>query len=398
MRAVLLVLAGVCLASWLCAIAGGQDNPAQSSGLPYKNMLDDPAVYTGPVSIFSNPPVTDAVRIGLFGPLANATGAGSELVRGAELAVNEANRLGGYQGIPFRLVARWADRPWISGANELIRLAYADGICALVGSLDGETTHLAEQVATKAWIPLLSPLASDDTLTQIRLPWIFSLPPADREQALLLVSQGIAPRCLQRLGMITSTDHDGRVFADSMTAVLKREGLVPAFHFTVSLKEDDWTDLARRASDFSPDGLILRLPAVPLLQFIEQLNRRQLACPLFLPWIPGLDAASLHERYAGDLACIRPFDESSERYLHHPFVAAYEKAYQCRPDPGAAYAFDAVSLLIQCIRAQGPHRIELQKALWDQKDFSGVTGMIHWDNGGGNTTPPHLLLLSSLNP
>ena len=68
----------------------------------------------------------------------------------------------------------------------------------VIGGPDGETTHVAQQVATKAHLPLISPVSSDPSLTHTRVPWIFRLPPDDSVQAEELMAKGLGPRNLKR--------------------------------------------------------------------------------------------------------------------------------------------------------------------------------------------------------
>ena len=101
----------------------------------------------------------------------------------ASLAVEQANEAGGYRGLPFRLMPAWSDNPWGSGVKELTRLVFEDKIWAIVGGADGPTTHLAEQVAVKAGLPLINPVSTDKTVNLTNVPWIFSCTPQDPLQA-----------------------------------------------------------------------------------------------------------------------------------------------------------------------------------------------------------------------
>jgi len=162
---------------------------------PYKRMLDDPLTFTGTETLDSA--TTEAeYRIGVFAPDGDDHPVGRDLVRGVRLAVEQANVSGGVNGKPLRIVRRWAEDPWGAGSKEVIRMVFDDRVWALIGGPDGETTHVAQQVATKAHLPLIAPVSSDPSLTHTRVPWIFRLPPDDAAQAEALVKEGLAPRSL----------------------------------------------------------------------------------------------------------------------------------------------------------------------------------------------------------
>ena len=58
-----------------------------------------------------------------------------------------------------------------------------DSVWAILGGIDGPSTHIAEQVTTKAWLPLLCAVSSDRTANAAVVPWMFSLLPGDHLQA-----------------------------------------------------------------------------------------------------------------------------------------------------------------------------------------------------------------------
>ena len=141
-------------------------------------MLDDPLTFTG-IETLDSAAAEAEYRIGVFAPDGDDHPVGRDLVRGVRLAVEQANASGGVNGKPLRMVRRWADDPWGAGSKEVIRMVFDDRVWALIGGPDGETTHVAQQVATKAHLPLIAPVSSDPSLTHTRVPWIFRLPPDD---------------------------------------------------------------------------------------------------------------------------------------------------------------------------------------------------------------------------
>ncbi len=110
---------------------------------------------------FNGPPQPDVpsgpLRIGIFGPDA------PRLVQG--LAVDPR-----YQLVPIA-----ADVPWGKASNELVKLIYDDHALALIAT-DRNSSHLAEQLAVKAFVPMIS-ISADHDLTAVNIPWIFRMPP-----------------------------------------------------------------------------------------------------------------------------------------------------------------------------------------------------------------------------
>jgi len=357
------------------------------------SVLDTPVAFSGWQGATLKPEQLDQIRLGLFAPSDRDDPVGGPMLNAAMLAIEEANRAGGLQGVPFELVTRWASDPWSAGSKAVIKLVYRDSVWAVIGSSNGAATHIAEQIATKAWVPLLSPVSADPTLTYIRIPWMFRLPPDDEKQAEVILDDGIRALSLTRIGLITATDHDGRTFAAVMLRQLQAGPLPPAFHFQISLANVDFGEIAQRAMALHPDGIILRLPPAETLTMLDHFRSHEFRVPVFLPWIPGLREQDLTRRYDGGILWVQPFSVATNpRYV--TFVHAYQRKYGSRPCASAAYTYDAVRLLVQSLRKSGLNRARLREAIASLGDYQGVTGGVSWDHAGGNQAQPVLRTLS----
>ena len=345
-------------------------------------MLDDSLSFTG-VETLDQAEREDVYRIGVFAP------AGHDLVQGIELAAEQANASGGIDGKPVRIVRRWAEDPWGAGSKEVIGMVFEDRVWALIGGPDGEATHVAQQVATKAHLPLIAPASSDPSLTHTRVPWIFRLPPDDRAQAELLVTDGIAPRGLRQVGVVVSSDHDGRTFAAQARAVMERAQHPPIFEFVVEPDLPDPGSLADRVHRFAPDGIMMRVPPSSVRKMLAALQAVGVECAVLLPWIPGLRVAEFPPVYDGPVIGIEPFHSRQQQcgpYLKLVHSAA--RRHAVKPSPAMVYGFDAANLVIEALRRGAGGRADLQRQLSGLSGFWGACGPIRWDNGGGNTARP----------
>lgn len=78
------------------------------------------------------------------------------------------------KGRAVSLIGISSDVPWGKASNALVSAVYdqqVDGVIAL----DRPSSHLAEQIAVKAFLPVLA-ISSDRALTSTNIPWIFRLP------------------------------------------------------------------------------------------------------------------------------------------------------------------------------------------------------------------------------
>jgi len=138
---------------------------------PYAQVGENGVQFMGPAS--SN--VTTDLKIGIFGPHA------SEVVQSPELLP-----LLGNTKAKASLIAIPSDVQWGRASNALVNAVYQDHVVAII-ALDRDSSHLAEQIGVKAFVPVIA-ISSDRALTSTNIPWIFRLPQGTPlQQALRLV-------------------------------------------------------------------------------------------------------------------------------------------------------------------------------------------------------------------
>jgi hypothetical protein len=94
----------------------------------------------------------------------------------------------GNDGQKWELIGVSSDLLWGKGSDELVRAVYDKNVIAII-ALGRTSSHLAEQIGVKAFVPVLA-VSSDETLTSINIPWIFRLPEGTSlEQALRIVTK-----------------------------------------------------------------------------------------------------------------------------------------------------------------------------------------------------------------
>lgn len=130
---------------------------------PYAMVGEDGVHYSGPSASDQSP--SDR-KIGVFGPHAD------EFVKSPELVT----LLSGFKaaGKNFSFVPIVSDTAWGKASSDLVNAVYQDRVLALI-ALDRASSHLAEQIAVKAFVPVLA-ISSDRALTSTNIPWIFRLP------------------------------------------------------------------------------------------------------------------------------------------------------------------------------------------------------------------------------
>jgi hypothetical protein len=131
---------------------------------PYARVGEDGVNFTGP---HHKDLPADPVSIVLFGPKAAAIAASPEMQ--AELASSAIKRH------EFKLSPIESDQNWEAASTALVHALMDDHALAVI-ALDRDSSHLAEQMALKSFVPVVA-LTADRTLTSMNIPWIFRLQP-----------------------------------------------------------------------------------------------------------------------------------------------------------------------------------------------------------------------------
>jgi branched-chain amino acid transport system substrate-binding protein len=146
---------------------------------PYARVGENGVQYSGPQTAAlssANP------KIAIFGPRANEI-VNSPEVRASLSSFNKDERPA--------LIAIPSEGAWGKASSDLVNAVFQNHVLAVI-ALDRNSSHLAEQIAVKAFVPVVA-ISSDRSLTSTNIPWIFRLPEGTPAQdALNLIDAAIA--------------------------------------------------------------------------------------------------------------------------------------------------------------------------------------------------------------
>jgi ABC-type branched-subunit amino acid transport system substrate-binding protein len=352
---------------------------------PHKVATDHPPHYAGPGREDPDPKGLREILIGYFGPGDPQDPRAGDLWLAASLAIEQANEAGGYHGLPYRLVPVWASDPWGTGVARIARLVYARHVWAILGSVDGAATHLAEQVVAKARLPLVSPASTDHTVALAGVPWMFSCLPGDDRNAALLADALAAAGPGEPITVLSATDHDSRVAAGALLDALGRRGL-PVERYRELGPATDFPALVEGLQGSASHIVILAGPgeSAALLRYLRRngIGTRYFAGPAA--------GRGTFQAKAADAAEGVVFPYPCDGEPSDGFAEAFHERCGRWPDCFARQAYDAARLLVAAIEQAGLNRVRIRDALDGLSPWPGEAGMIRWDVLGRNERAPRL--------
>jgi len=352
-------------------------------GEVFSNLRAHQTNYVGPGREQRPPIDIKEVLIGYFGPNEPSEQRGGDMWNAACLAVEQANRNGGYNGLPFRLVAGWSDNPWGSGVTEVTRMVYVHKVWAVIGGIDGPSTHLAEQVVAKARLTLINPSSTDKTINLANVPWMFSCLPADHLLAPVLAREISSTIENKSFLLVSAVDHDSHLFSVELAGSFIRHKLSPSYKFEFKPGRDDYDGLVEEIIRAGTHAMVLIAPEIESAQIISAVRKRGFKGIIYGG--PCMGRHGFVER-AGKAAegVIFPL-----LYRHGKESDTFDKEYTARfgrrPDYLAAHTYDAVNILIAAIRKAGLNRARIHDQVRAISGWQGITGEIRWDPLGSNS-------------
>lgn len=337
--------------------------------------------YVGPGRELAEPDLPERVRLGYFGPQAD-----DDLWRAAVMAVEDANRDGGYRGRPFELVPGWSADPWGTGVTKVTQMVYQDNVWGIVGGPDGPSTHLAEQVVAKARLVLLSPGSTDKSVNLANVPWMFSCLPGDHLLAPPLVDHLVNSINNEPFVVVSANDHDSRHFSKELDRCFTAHKIVPKFKYVFQPDKADWRELLDKVLAANPGAVVVAADALTSAKIVGRLQNRGYQGLLFAGPNAGRRAFRTEAGSAADDVVFPSLLTATE----NNFATRFREHYGYAPDYATTCSYDAVAMLIAAVRKGGLNRAKIGDAVRNLSPYQGLTGTIHWDPLGCNQRPVSL--------
>jgi branched-chain amino acid transport system substrate-binding protein len=384
----------------------GPSAPLAEPVTPYRNLRQTTLEYRGPEEDVADP---GEIRIAWFGPTGASNVLGADMWWAANFAVGEANArtqaasphgpassADGPAPLLCRLVPCWAADPWGAGVSQLARMVYEERPLAVVGSIDSASTHLAEQIVAKANLPLVSPIATDKSITLAGVSWTFACAPSDSAVAAVLVD-GILSTLEnrnRRVALLATTDHESRMTTREVLREFTRRQHPPDFRFDVPPGAQESSQQLAALAEAGPAVVLIIAGAEDSARLTQAVRRackpgqgsdsdrgpRLFGCQSMARTQFRELAGPVGEEVCFPLVGVASLTNSTAAVFVQRFTT--ERGHP--PDYASLLAYDATQLLLEAIRQAGPHRARVRNALSSLSPWPGIAGAISFDGTGQN--------------
>jgi branched-chain amino acid transport system substrate-binding protein len=335
----------------------------------------------------------EPIKIGVPAPLSGSyRDAGTDVVDGAKLAVEQINAAGGVRGRMLELVP--ADDA--CNADEAAKAAtalVAAGVVAVAGGYCSSAALPELRVLHDRHVPYVLDASTIPQLTDHGWSDVFRTIGRTDAQGVLAANLIKSVLHAKRAAVMNDGSTYSQVLAQSTVAALKREGVEVVYDDAITPGQPDYRGVVETSGKLKPDVLYFTGYYTEAASLAKALHELGSGIQHFMgngtadPSLIAKGGAAV----AGMIVTTSPLPQFLSGSRARGFVTAYTGAYQREPGPYSIYEYDAIGVLAQAIgHAKSMAPADIAVALHALKRYNGATGEISFDEKGDRTKAAYM--------
>jgi branched-chain amino acid transport system substrate-binding protein len=342
----------------------------------------------------------DVIKVGMFGPLSGPVATYGQSVKEAvQLAEKEVNAKGGINGKQVKVYFEDDQANPNQAVNAFNKLVDGEKVSAIIGGVTSGATAAVAQKATQRKIPMLTPTATEPTITNVGGEYMFRSCYLDSFQG-----QTMAKYAATELGKKTAAvlynvgDDYSKGIAEAFKKEFEAQGGTIVEFMSYNKDDKDFNAQLTKIKGSNPE--VLMLPDYYNVVGVIAKQAKGLGINAQLLGVDGWDSSDLF-KIGGDAIkggmFINHYFQGDEAKQVQDFVAAYNKEYGKRPDALAALGYDAANMMFKALEdAKTTDGAKVKDAL-AKISVDGVTGKIGFDQDRNAVKGASILKVESEN-
>lgn len=325
----------------------------------------------------------DVIKIGAIGPLSGAASTyGTSVKEGAQLLEKEVNDAGGINGKKIQLIFEDDQADPNSSMQAFNKLVDDEKVCAILGPVTSGATLAVAPNATSRQIPMITPTATEPTITNVGGEYMFRGCFVDSFQGDVLAKYANETLKSKTAAVLYNSGSDySKGIADSFKAKFEAAGGTIGEFLTYNDKDTDFKAQLTKIKSLNPDVIVL-----PDYYNVVGLIAKQARGMGITSQFLGGDGWESEEltKIGGDAV-------NGALYINHyysgdtdsavkTFVDSYKKEYNKEPDAFAALGYDTSKILVKAIEKAGKTDGAAIKDALAGMEMNSVTGNIKFNS------------------
>jgi len=335
---------------------------------------------------------TGPIKIGtVFAVTGPASYLGAPEEKTARMLVDRLNAQGGIDGRKIQLVTKDTAGDPAKCVSFTRQLIDEDQVAAIIGpSTSGETMKI-KAICEEARVPLISCAAAEVIVNPVAR-YVFKTPQKD-SQAVTWIYNTAKAKGITRIGVVSDNGGFGAAGKAQLESLAAAQGIEILASEVYDSKATDLTDILAKLKAKNVQAVV-NWSIVPAQSIVPK-NMKQL----------GMDVPLFQSHGFGNIKYVEQAGQAAEGILFpasrilvadklpdtHPqkavltaFKKDYEAAYKEEVSAFGGYAYDAIVLIVEAVKAKGAGRDQIRDGLEGLQGVVGTTGVFSFSAADHN--------------
>ncbi len=329
----------------------------------------------------------EKIFIGLAGPITGPNAPfGEDMLRSAQLAVEEINAAGGVLGKQVEIVEGDDASDPKQAAIIGQKMVSTEGLVGVIGHFNSGCSIPASQIYNRANLAMISPGSTDPKLTEQGFTNVFRMVGRDDQQGPLGATFALDELKSKTFVLINDKTAYGQGLAKAFQAEVVAKGAKVLAFEGVAVGDKDFRGLLTKVKGLNPDTIFFGGVYTEAALILNQARETG-----YTGNFMSGDGTQVQEfiTTVGTrtdkifLTQVKPVDSDK-------FLDAYKKKFNnATPTGFGTYTYDATKLLLQAVATTGSiDREAIVTTLKATKDFAGLAGPVNFDAKGDPVIAP----------
>ena len=325
---------------------------------------------------------SEVIKIGGIGPLSgDAATYGTSVKEGAELYLQEINDSGGIDGKKIVLIFEDDQADPNSAKQAFNKLVDKDGVCSILGAVTSGATLAIAPDSTNKKIPMITPSATEPTITDVGGDFMFRGCFVDSFQGKILAKYTKETLNKKTAAVLYNVGSDySKGIADAFKKEFEDNGGKVVQFLSYNDGDTDFKAQLTKINSNAPDVLVL--PDYYNVVGLIAKQAREMGIKSQFLGGDGWESEDLikigGEAVDGALYINHYFSEDDTDFVKN-FVTSYKEKYNKEPDAFAALGYDTFKCLVTAIDDADSTDSEKIKDALLKVNLDSVTGSISFD-------------------
>ena len=321
----------------------------------------------------------DTIKIGAIGPLSGAASTyGISVKEGAQLLEKEVNAAGGINGKKISFIFEDDQADPNSSMQAFNKLVDSEKVSAILGPVTSGATLAVAPNATAKQIPLITPTATEPTITKVGGDYMFRGCFVDSFQGDVLGKYASETLKFKTAAVLYNSGSDySKGIGDSFKAKFEGAGGKVGEFLTYNDKDTDFKAQLTKIKTLNPDVIVL--PDYYNVVGLIAKQARDMGIKSQFLGGDGWESEELTKiggKAVDGALYINHYYSGDQDAAVKTFVDSYKKEYNKEPDAFAALSYDTSKILVKAIEKAGKTDGAAIKDALASMEMNSVTGNI----------------------